>query len=144
MARSYVIAIASEKGGVGKTTLATNLAIYLKGLAEDLPVTLFSFDNHFTVDQMFQLSKTVNTQHVGQLFTGSNPADLLSDGQYGVSFVQSSRNLFENQHRVKALTILPEPSLIHHYVDWSSSTPAQHSISTPEMHSTPPIALSSR
>ena len=90
MARSYIIAIASEKGGVGKTTLATNLAIYLKGLAEDLPVTLFSFDNHFTVDQMFQLSKTVNKQHVGQLFTEDNPADLLADGQYGVNYIQSS------------------------------------------------------
>ena len=103
MARSYIIAIASEKGGVGKTTLATNLAIYLKGLAEDLPVTLFSFDNHFTVDQMFQLSKTVNKQHVGQLFTEDNPADLLADGQYGVNYIQSSRNLFENQHQVEGV-----------------------------------------
>ncbi len=101
MARSYIIVIASEKGGVGKTTLATNLAIYLKGLAEDLPVTLFSFDNHFTVDQMFCLSKTVNPQHVGQLFTGSNPADLLCDGQYGVNFIQSSRTLSEYQQQIK-------------------------------------------
>ena len=103
MARSYIVVIASEKGGVGKTTLATNLAIYLKGLAEDLPVTLFSFDNHFTVDQMFQLRKTVNSQHVGQLFTGSNPAELLSDGQYGVNFIPSSRNLFEHQHQVQSV-----------------------------------------
>jgi len=43
----YTITISSEKGGVGKTTLATNLAIYLKAIREDLPVTLFSFDNHF-------------------------------------------------------------------------------------------------
>lgn len=103
MARPYIITIASEKGGVGKTTLATNLAVYLKGLAEDLPVTLFSFDNHFTVDQMFRLNKTDNTQHVGQLFTGSCPADLLSDGQYGVNFIQSSRNLFESQHQVESI-----------------------------------------
>ena len=119
MARPYIITIASEKGGVGKTTLATNLAIYLKGLAEDLPVTLFSFDNHFTVDQMFRLNKTDRTQHVGQLFTGSCPADLLSDGQYGVNFIQSSRNLFEYQHQVESIDHLariighsPLPGLI--------------------------------
>ena len=47
---TITIPVASGKGGVGKTTLATNLAIYLKGLSEDLPVTLFSFDNHFTIE----------------------------------------------------------------------------------------------
>ena len=108
MPRSYIITIASEKGGVGKTTLATNLAIYLKGLAENLPVTLFSFDNHFTVDQMFRLSKTINTQHVGQLFTGSNPAELISTGQYGVNYIQSSRNLFETQHQVQSANQLAQ------------------------------------
>ncbi|MCK4508224.1 MAG: P-loop NTPase, partial [Desulfuromonadales bacterium] len=52
MSAPYIVTISSEKGGVGKTTLATNLAIYLKALHEDLPVTLLSFDNHFSVDQM--------------------------------------------------------------------------------------------
>ena len=35
-----VIAVCSNKGGVGKTTVATNLAIYLRALHEDLPVLL--------------------------------------------------------------------------------------------------------
>lgn len=108
MARAYIITIASEKGGVGKTTLATNLAIYLKGLAEDLPVTLFSFDNHFTVDQMFRFKKTVNTRHIGQLFTESPPEDLIVDGQYGVNFIQSSKTLSESQHQVKNIEQLAE------------------------------------
>ena len=51
----YVITVSSEKGGVGKTTLATNLAIFLKALDENLPVSILSFDNHFTVDKMFAI-----------------------------------------------------------------------------------------
>lgn len=97
MARPYVISIACEKGGVGKTTLATNLAIYLKGLAEDLPVTLFSFDNHFTVDRMFQLGKQAGSKHVGQLFTGSDPEELTSPGQYGVQTIPSCNQLYDVQ-----------------------------------------------
>lgn len=95
MARPYVITIASEKGGVGKTTLATNLAIYLKALVEDLPVTLFSFDNHFTVDQMFRLKKTPSEHHVGQLFTGLQPENLISTGQYGVNYIPSNSRLYD-------------------------------------------------
>ncbi len=100
MSSAYIVVIASEKGGVGKTTLATNLAIYLKGLAEDLPVTLFSFDNHFTIDQMFRLSKTTGNRDVSHLFTGVNPVDLLIDGQYGVNFIPSSRNLTGQQQQL--------------------------------------------
>ena len=58
MPTPYIVTISSEKGGVGKTTLATNLAIYLKALHEELPVTLLSFDNHFSVDQMFSINRS--------------------------------------------------------------------------------------
>ena len=103
MDRSYVITISSEKGGVGKTTLATNLAIYLKALSEDLPVTLFSFDNHFTVDQMFRFSTNTVEHHIGDLFTSADPSELLCDGQYGVNYIPSSRTLFKTQQHVRGV-----------------------------------------
>lgn len=108
MARPYVITIACEKGGVGKTTLATNLAIYLKGLAEDLPVTLFSFDNHFTIDRMFQLQKTCGDKDVSRLFSGSAPTDLVEAGQYGVQIIPSCGELFELQQRLPGIELLAQ------------------------------------
>ncbi len=93
MSTAYVITISSEKGGVGKTTLATNLAIYLKALHEDLPVTLLSFDNHFSVDQMFRINRQAARGDVGDLFTGSNPDSLVETGEFGVQFIPSSRQL---------------------------------------------------
>ena len=101
MVRPYVITIACEKGGVGKTTLATNLAIYLKGLADELPVTLFSFDNHFTIDRMFTLKKKPGNTHVGQLFTGTTALELIEPGQYGVQFIPSSRQLIDLQPQIQ-------------------------------------------
>lgn len=108
MAKPYVITIASEKGGVGKTTLATNLAVYLKGLAEDLPVTLFSFDNHFTIDQMFQLGKQQSKTHIGHIFTDTTPEELTVAGQYGVQYIPSCRELFELQRHLQGFDQLGE------------------------------------
>lgn len=93
MTAPYIVTISSEKGGVGKTTLATNLAIYLKALHEDLPVTLLSFDNHFSVDQMFRINRTSVRGDVSGLFNGVNPDDLVETGEYGVQFIPSSNQL---------------------------------------------------
>jgi chromosome partitioning protein len=95
MSVPYVITISSDKGGVGKTTLATNLAIYLKALHEDLPVTLFSFDNHFSVDRMFRLNGAGKKGTVADLFAGKTADDLVQTGEYGVQFIASSEELLK-------------------------------------------------
>jgi cellulose biosynthesis protein BcsQ len=93
MAVPYIVTISSEKGGVGKTTLATNLAIYLKALHEDLAVTLLSFDNHFSVDKMFRIKPQPGGGDVSDLFSGANPDELIEIGEYGVQFIPSSSQL---------------------------------------------------
>jgi hypothetical protein len=106
MSAPYIVTISSEKGGVGKTTLATNLAIYLKALHEDLPVTLLSFDNHFSVDQMFRINRQPERGDVTCLFTGSNPDDLVETGEYGVQYIPSSKQLHSLRQELNDPTAL--------------------------------------
>jgi cellulose biosynthesis protein BcsQ len=86
----FVVTVASEKGGVGKTTIATNLAVYLKALFEDLPVTIISFDNHFSVDNMFAIGSH-RGQSVEAVFSDVPLNQLVQLGEYGVQFMVSER-----------------------------------------------------
>ena len=89
----YVITVSSEKGGVGKTTLATNLAIFLRALHEELPVSIFSFDNHFSVDKMFEFKGQAPRGTVADLLLETPGCDLLHTGQYGINYIPSSSTL---------------------------------------------------
>ncbi|MBT0653967.1 ParA family protein [Geomobilimonas luticola] len=89
----YVITVSSEKGGVGKTTLATNLAIFLRALHEELPVSIFSFDNHFSVDKMFEFKGQAPRGSVADLLMETPGCDLLHTGQYGINYIPSSTAL---------------------------------------------------
>ena len=51
--RARVLTVSSNKGGVGKTTVASNLAVYLRALREDLPVLVVGLDDQGTLDRMF-------------------------------------------------------------------------------------------
>ncbi len=97
----YIVTISSEKGGVGKTTLASNLAIYLKAMREDLAVTILSFDNHFTIDRMFELKGQKLRGTVHEMLLGAPASDLVHTGQYCVGYIPSSTELGDIHERFK-------------------------------------------
>lgn len=86
--RAKVLSVVSNKGGVGKTTLATNLAIYLRALHEDLPVALVTLDDQSIVERMFRLAPAA--AEAGNLKHGWSERSfdrVLVLGQYGIQFV---------------------------------------------------------
>jgi cellulose biosynthesis protein BcsQ len=73
---------------VGKTTVATNLAIYLRALYEDLPMLVVALDDQSTVERMFRFQSS--TPSAGNLKHGWAERSLdrvIQLGQYGIHFV---------------------------------------------------------
>jgi len=88
-----VLAVASNKGGVGKTTLATNLAIYLRALREDLPVAVVGLDDQQTIDRMFGLGPSEPPErNLKHGWSERSLERVLQLGEYGVHFVPSPPN----------------------------------------------------
>lgn len=80
----YVVVIVSPSSGVGQSTLACNLAVYLKGLCEDLPVAYASGDCQATTE-MFALTDACAGK-LEELQQGKELAELLAFGEFGVEF----------------------------------------------------------
>jgi cellulose biosynthesis protein BcsQ len=92
--RTSVLAVSSNKGGVGKTTVAANLAIFVRALREDLPVLLVGLDDQQVLDRMFALRAPLPGE--GNLKHGWAERSLsrvIQLGQYGVHFVPSPPDL---------------------------------------------------
>lgn len=85
-----VLAVASNKGGVGKTFVSTNLAVTLRALHEDLPVTVIGLDDQLGIDRMFGFVPpdplAPNLKHA---FSERNLDRVRTLGEYGIHFVPS-------------------------------------------------------
>lgn len=83
-----VVTVASNKGGVGKTTVATNLAVYLRALREDLPILVLGLDDQDVIQRMFALDPAAPARpDVRDALRARALAPAIRLGQYGVHYV---------------------------------------------------------
>lgn len=82
----FVVVLAAAADRVGRSTLTGNLAVYLRGLAEDLPVAVISFDSGYDPAQTFELSGNPGSS-ISRLFDGRRLEEQLTLGQFGVEYL---------------------------------------------------------
>ncbi len=88
-----MLAVISNKGGVGKTTVATNLAIFLRALDEDLPILVLSTDDQRIVDRMFGVAGAPPGRNLAAGWAQGRLDEVIQPGQYGVDWVPSTGDL---------------------------------------------------
>ena len=96
-----VVTVTSNKGGVGKTTVAANLAVYLRALREDLPILLLGLDEQSLIDRMFAIGPPVVAPTIAGALRKGSFASAVRLGQYGVHYVPSSPGISELKLEIK-------------------------------------------
>jgi chromosome partitioning protein len=96
-----VVAVASNKGGVGKTTVAANLAVYVRALREDLPVLILGFDDQPMLDWMFGLDREPPQKTVVDAIRAGDLRPAIRLGQYGVHYVPSASNVSDLKQTIR-------------------------------------------
>jgi cellulose biosynthesis protein BcsQ len=88
-----MVTVTSNKGGVGKTTLALNLAVYLRALREELPILAFSVDDQSTLDRVFSFHGDAPEETVATALRAGNFASAIRTGQFGIRWVPSAPDI---------------------------------------------------
>ena len=111
-----VITVASNKGGVGKTTVATNLAVYLRALREDLPILVLGLDDQDVLGRMFALEPcAAQAPTLVDALRARALAPAIRLGQYGVHYVPPCLELGDSA------AALPDPFALRRLLveaDW--------------------------
>jgi cellulose biosynthesis protein BcsQ len=96
-----VVAIAGNKGGIGKTTLAVNLAVLLRSLHPELPVLLLGLDDQDVIDRMFGEEGEPPGPDLGDaLRTGALDAAIRL-GRFGVHWVPTCAHISELKREIE-------------------------------------------
>ena len=90
-----VLTVTSNKGGVGKTTVAINLAVYFRALRDDLPILILGFDDQVLIDRMFALDSESPRETMTSAVRAGSFESAVRLGQYGVHYVPSAGDIAE-------------------------------------------------
>lgn len=83
---SFVIVLTATSHGLGCSTLTTNLAVYLRALAEDLPLAVVSLDAAFDLACFFRLCPEAPRNESDPSVCGP-PSDSFRFGQFGIDYL---------------------------------------------------------
>jgi cellulose biosynthesis protein BcsQ len=91
---------------VGKTTLACNLAVYIRALREDLPVLVVTLDDQPMPDRMFALGDERPDENIVTAMRHGSLERAIRLGQYGVHYVASSTEVGQLKTEMASLAEL--------------------------------------
>lgn len=90
-----IVSVVNSKGGVGKTTLANNIAVYARTIDSSLPVLVLGLDDSSRTDEMFALDDAAPTETIYTALRRGSFDSAIRPGRYGVYYVPSSPRIAE-------------------------------------------------
>jgi cellulose biosynthesis protein BcsQ len=103
-----VVTVSSNKGGVGKTTLAANLAVTMRSLCADLPILVFGLDDQSLLDRMFSLASVDPAETVASALRMGSLSTAIRAGQYGIHYVPSDPRIAAVKDEIPGVLTLHE------------------------------------
>ncbi len=95
-----VLTVTNNKGGIGKTTIASNLSVYIRALREDLPILVIGLDDQNTLDRMFAFEASDDLRTFARAVRDGDFKRVVLEGQYGVHYVPSCSDVSEPKQRI--------------------------------------------
>jgi cellulose biosynthesis protein BcsQ len=87
-----VVTVANNKGGVGKTTLAVNLAVLAHAADPSRPVLLLGLDDQNLIDRMFG-EREPECPDIADVLRGADLACAIRPGRHGIQYVPTSASI---------------------------------------------------